>query len=173
MSINEIEKALVAIIEKAKSPAVAKALEVEAVKSIRRNFEQEGRPKWDPSKKKRRDTGLKTLTDSGNMSKIQAQTNQTNGGVEIVLLPGPASAAYARIQHEGGTINMPARQLRFRKDKSGNTRFAKNTHKRVTKETMSKPYSVTIPARPYLIIPEEDYPGILEAVKSAIIINPK
>ncbi len=168
MSLQEIENNLKKILNDLVSSKVKSALETEAVKSIQRNFEQGGRPAWTPSKKSKKNAGTKTLVVSGNMSQITAHTQPVADGFEIVLMPGPKAKAYSRIQHEGGTIRMPGRKIRFRENQSGRNVFAKNSHKRITKETLSKPYTINIPARPYLVIPEEDYPKLLDAAVAAL-----
>lgn len=182
MSIEQIENNLKNILKDLTSSKVKNVLETEAVKSIMRNFEQGGRPeKWIPTGTKlktnkagvqrsvlSRKSGKQTLIDSGNMSQITAHTQPAADGFEIVLMPGPKAKAYSRIQHEGGAIRMPGRKIRFRENKSGRTVFAKNAHKRITKESLAKPYTINIPARPYLLIPEEDYSKLLDAVASAI-----
>jgi hypothetical protein len=63
---------------------------------------------------------------------------------------------------------MPGRKIRFRENKSGRTVFAKNAHKRITKESLAKPYTINIPPRPYLLIPEEDYSKLLDAAVAAL-----
>ena len=168
MNAQELENKLNALFKQITSK-VANTLETEAVKSVKKNFEVGGRPvKWNPSVKSKKNAGTKTLVISGAMSEITSELGSTNSGIEITLRPGTNARAYSRIQHEGGTINRKPRLLRFKSHKSGRTVFAKNSHKRITKQTMSKPYSITIPPRPYLLIPPEDFPGIISRIKSAI-----
>lgn len=168
MTAEEINRKIKGIIKEVTTKA-SFTLEVESVRSVMQNFDEGGRPiPWPPSAKLKKDPKLKTLIDSGDMSLISADTQINDHGAEILLMPGPSSRAYSRIQHEGGVINMPARKIRFRKNKSGRTVFAKDSHKRITKETMSRPYSIVITPRPYLLIPDIDFPRILNAVESAI-----
>lgn len=170
MSLEQIENILNNLSKNiASSSQVKAALKTSAVSSVMTNFEEGGRPiKWDPSEKTKKNNGSRTLIDSGDMSMIQAETEESSDGLRLVLMPGPLAKAYSRIQNEGGVINMPGRQLRFRKNKNGKTVFAKNSHKRVDRETISKPYNITIPKREYLIIPEQDYGMILDNVRSAV-----
>ncbi len=171
MSVQQIEKFLTGFAKEIISNSkVRSALETEAVKSVMRNFETGGRPdKWKQSKKSKKNAGTKTLVISGSMSQIQSQTEITSNGLRVTLMPGPNAKAYARIQHEGGTINMPARTLRFKKSKkTGRDVFASRLHKRISKETVTKPYKIIITARPYLVIPDEDFPRIINAVTAAI-----
>jgi phage gpG-like protein len=166
MEIRDVEKKLLDVIRSiTQSPAVKNALEMEAIQSIQRNFEQGGRPeRWTPSKKKEG----KTLIESGQLSQITAESESTTTGLIVTLRPGVNAKTYARIHQEGGTINRKARNYRFRQNASGRTVFAKNKHKRISKETTGAAYSISIPPRPYMIIPPEDFPLILNAVSRAI-----
>lgn len=85
-------------------------------------------------------------------------------GSKIVAIPNPLAGAYARIHQEGGTINMPARTVRTGKNRSGRTVFVKSSRKRGVKETQGKSYIIKIPARPYLVVPEEDFGRMLNAL---------
>lgn len=136
-------------------------LEIEGQKSIKRNFELGGRPPWPKSKKK----SGKTLIMSGNLSNVLVTRNDAERSVTFTS--NPLARAYARIHQEGGTINMPARQLKFRKNKTGRTVFASRKHKRIVKETTSKPHTVRIPARPYMVIPMEDIEKITQLIERA------
>lgn len=146
-------------------------LETELQESIQKNFDVGGRPAWKPSQKKGRAKGTKTLVISGNLRRTQVESRDTGDGLLVTLTPGPLASAYSRIHQEGGTINMPARAIRFRekKYKTGRKRtvFASKQHKRITKETMTKAYTITMPARPYLVIPPEDYSSIINNVIQA------
>lgn len=147
-------------------------LETELQESIQKNFDVGGRPAWKPSQKKGRAQGTKTLVITGNLRRTQVESRDTGVGLLVTLTPGPLASAYSRIHQEGGTINMPARAIRHRekkyKDGRKRTVFASRQHKRITKETMTKPYTITIPPRPYLVIPPEDYQRIINAVAQSI-----
>ncbi len=133
-------------------------LKEEAVRSVRRNFEAGGRPQWIRSKKKGKLKGTKTLIVSGTLMNVSTQSNEAE--LSVTVSTDPRASAYAKIQNEGGTINMPARQMKLRKKKykNGSTRtvFASTKHKKITMETTSKPTTIKIPARPFLVIPQED-----------------
>jgi phage gpG-like protein len=136
-----------------------KIVEIEAIKSIKKNFEVGGRPTpWAKSKKNKKHKGTKTLVISGQLSNVSATKDVSEGSV--TLSTSPLSRAYARIHQEGGTINFPARMLRFRKktykDKTSRIIFAGAKHKRIIKQTMGKAHTVIMKARPYMIIPNED-----------------
>lgn len=147
-----------------------KVIEVEAARSIQKNFEAGGRPKWIPSKKKGKLKGTNTLRVSGTLSQISAVSDDAAG--TVTLITNPASRAYARIHQEGGTINHPGGTQARRKKNDGRSVFAskrRDTGKaKKVDVSFSKPYQIVIPARPYLVIPKEDFPGIMESVASRI-----
>ena len=158
--INKI-KSLGEIIKK---EALA-VLKVEAVSSIQKNFEQGGRPaKWEKSKKRKG----KTLIKSGNMMKVTAMVDE--GAAAVIITSNPLAQAYSRIQNEGGTIQIKAGTKKLRK-KNGKSVFAGREHKRGVKEVTAKAHQIKIPARPYLVIPPEDFPQILSALEKGIKIK--
>lgn len=171
------EKELKIYLEKKVADVKAKALavlEVEAPKSIRKNFQQGGRPeKWKPVKKKpKKYRGTKTLVQRGNLMKVSAVKSVED--TSVTLMANPLTRAYARIQHEGGTINMPARKIKFRVKKykdagtvlrrSKRTVFASSKIKRVKFERAVRPYVIKIPARPFMVIPDEDLMRIVRII---------
>jgi len=145
-------------------------IEAEALKSVRTNFEQGGRPKWIPSKKSGKTKGTKTLVVSGNLSNIGSEVDIA--GSRVTLMPNPLARVYARIQHEGGIISMKPRTMARRTKKDGRSVFAsKNRELKRAKQidvSFSKAYTIKIPARPYLVIPPEDYLRIVESVIRAV-----
>lgn len=161
---KEIENYLNQVFNQIKGKAL-KALAVEAEKSIKMNFESGGRPQaWQPRKRiSKKQRGRNLLVVSGNLSNVTADIDEANS--RVVLKPNPLARAYARIHQEGGTINMPARELKYRKKRSGQSVIAGRKHKKITKIVQTKPYQITIPARPYLVIPPQDF----ERIKRAII----
>lgn len=170
MQNGDIENKLKEILKKVTTQA-ASVIETEAVKSVKKNFEVGGRPvKWEPSVKSKKNAGTKTLVVSGAMSETTSETIDVSTGVAIILRPGVNARAYSRIHQEGGTIQRSPRSIRFRNNKSGRTIFAKNSHKRITKETISKAYEIKIPARPHLVVPNEDFQNIINAVVAAVKI---
>lgn len=138
-----------------------KILAIEAEKSIQRNFDAKGRPAWTPP-------APHNLVIRGALRNVRAV--EFDGGIYLTV--DARSRAYARIQNEGGVINMPARKIKFRKikisDKKYRTVFASSKHKRITKVTEARAYKIKIPARPFLRIPQEDYAGIINAIKEGI-----
>ncbi len=162
--INRINKE----VEKIKKQSLA-ILKIEAVKSVKRNFEEGGRPKWEPSVKRGKLKGTKTLVVTGTLSNVTAKTDTARG--VVTLQSNPGSRAYAKIQHEGGTINMPARTAKRRKVTAGKNKgksvFASSRHKKTT-ESQTKPYSIKIPARPFMTVPSEDWEIIINKISTVI-----
>ncbi len=169
MDVSEVNARIEKAIEEIKRTALI-VIEAEALKSGRSNFEQGGRPKWIPSKKSGKTKGTKTLVVSGNMSNIGSEVDFA--GSKVTLMPNPLARVYARIQHEGGTISMKPRTMARRTKKDGRSVFAsKNRELKRAKQidvSFSKAYTIRIPARPYLVIPPEDYPRIVESVIRAV-----
>lgn len=141
-----------------------KIVAIEGGRSIRKNFDDGGRPKWIARKRiSKKQKGTNILVISGRMKNV----SETVEADRVVFKSNPLARAYAAIQHFGGTISMPARKIRMRKVKSGRMQFAKGSHKRTT-EHQGKAYTIKIPARPWLTIPQVDIPRIFNAIKSAI-----
>lgn len=168
-SIQEIQSKLNSVIQDIRIKGL-KAIEIEAVRSIQKNFEVGGRPAWIPSKKKGKLKGTKTLRVTGALSQVSAVRNDAESS--ITLITNPASRAYARIQQEGGTINISPRTMARRKKRNNQSVFAskrRDTGKaKKVDVSFSKGHQIKIPARPYLVIPPEDYPVILNAVTKAL-----
>lgn len=162
--INNIDKT----IETLRKKALA-VLETESVKSVQRNFREGGRPKWEPSAKRGKLKGTKTLVVTGTLSNITTKTDTARG--VVMLKSSQGSRAYAQIQHEGGTIFIPARTVKRRKVTAGKNRgrsvFASSRHKKTT-ETQTKPYKIKIPARPFMTIPPEDWDRIINKINTVI-----
>jgi phage gpG-like protein len=163
MGIEQI-KNIIGGLEKTIRVKALKVLAVEAEISVRKNFDVGGRPAWLPSKKSKRNKNTKTLVISGALKNVSAISDAE--GVKLVI--DPRARAYAEIHQFGGVINRAAGKVKLRKTARGN-RFASSKHKRF-KEVARKAYQINIPARPYLNIPQEDYPRILESVKMAITL---
>ena len=133
---------------------------------VQENFIQNGRPKWEPLAKKtlaskaKRGKGNYILRDSGHLFASLTAAYDAHEAKVTSVLP------YARIQHEGGTIKFSPRSgyVNLRTSKSGKLLrqkghpnlavFAKARHKRTVAKRWTKAsgWSVTIPARPYMLI---------------------
>lgn len=164
MGLKEIENNLKKVITDIQSKAL-KVIEIEGEKSIQKNFEASGRPSpWKQRKRlNAKQKKTKILVITGALKNVRAVTE----GNKVIFYPDPRARAYARIHQEGGTINMPSRKVAMRKTKSGKKVFAGSRHKKTEIKT-TKPYTVTIPARPYLLIPESDFDRIRNAVRMVI-----
>ena len=166
MNSIQLTQAVNEAVSKIKSGTL-KTLAIEWRRSITKNFESGGRPGWEKRKKiSKKQRGTNILVISGAMKNVSTVSDFSN--YTISLKVDPRAKAYARIHNEGGTINMPARKLKFRKNKSGRTVFASSKHKRVSKETTGKAYVITIPKREYTNIPADDYPRIISAIKQQL-----
>ena len=165
--VNKILENIKKSVQTVKAGAL-KVLAVEAERSIRKNFDAGGRPKWQARKRiSKRQKGTNILVISGAMKNVLASVD----GDRVTVRVSPTARDYAEIQNSGGTINMPARAIKFREKKNaGGTRtvFASSRHKKITKQVTTKPYAIKIPARPFMVIPAEDYTRILNAIKSQI-----
>lgn len=143
MSISEIEKNLNNYIQQ-KAKSVLQVLEIEGRKSISMNFEQGGRPdKWKPSQKLLKRPSAKTLIAKGNLRSISSQIDVNNSSVKFGL--NPLARVYGQIHNEGGTINHPGRRK-----KSGGR---------------GNPYQIQMPQRRFMVIPESDFPRIINSVR--------
>ena len=132
--------------------------------SIRRNFEAGGRPTpWKPSLRAKK-TGDKTLIESKqlfNSFTIDAKQDRVEVGTNKI---------YAAIQHFGGDINHPARErtMFFKKYKRGErkglTRFSKEGKAGYGMKVHGRAYTIHIPARPFMMVQEEDWPKMTQAL---------
>lgn len=142
--------------------------------SIDRNFTEVGRfgsdndfgggsEKWKQSFRAIKEQG-QTLSDTGQLAaSIYVDVEWDGSGFKIVI---GSNKSYAAIHQFGGTVNIPAheRESKWKAKKNKNTgnytyRFAKSTSK--TKNTISRKYRVgaysfVLPARPFLVIQDED-----------------
>jgi len=139
-----------------------KVLQIEAKKSINLNFASQGRPvKW---RKKAKPDGRAILTGrTGRLQRtINVEIDYGNNSIKM-----GSNLPYAKIHQEGGVINMPARKMRLRTKRSGQSVFASKRHK-ATRETTARAYKITIPARPFLTIPAVDLPRIVNSLKRVV-----
>lgn len=174
MNRSEIIRRLKGLLKQEQKKAL-KILEVEGVRSIDMNFSSGGRPKWIPSKKigksAEKKYGNKTLIHRGNLKKVSS--NIVDG--YVILTTNPISRRYASIQHFGGTINRRGGTMarRTMKGRTGSV-FASKRKWASKKKSGSvrvgffKSYSIRIPARPFMVVPREDYPRILSAMERGL-----
>ena len=164
--------------------------------SIDRNFREGGRfgnenefgggkKKWLPSHRANKDKGYKgktlsgkTLVDTGQLvASVEAGIKISQTGLTLNIELG-SNKDYASLHQFGGKIDKQGgeRESKWKatKQKSGKYkyRFAKSTSK--TKNTISRKYQVgaytiNIPARPYLVIQNEDSEEIALIIQDFVI----
>lgn len=133
--------------------------------SVLENFEVGGRPKWTPLKAatiKRKRGKTSILVDKGILKGVTAQADAKSARVGVQ----PAAKAYAAINQFGGTINHPGGTAYFPK-KDGEIVFVSNARARPSMPR-TKPHRITIPARPYLVLQDEDIQLILRLAEKHI-----
>lgn len=137
--------------------------------SIHKNFEAGGRPApWMPSLRAKK-TGDKTLIKTKqlfNSLTIDAKQDSVEIGTNKI---------YAAIQHFGGDINHPARErtMFFKKYKGGErkglTRFSREGKAGYGMKVPGRAYTIHIPARPFMMVQDEDWPKITQALGKYLI----
>jgi phage gpG-like protein len=165
MNATELKKVLDEVVPKIRA-GVVKVAAVEWRKTVHKNFTSKGRPAWPVRKKiSKKQRGTNILVISGALKNVSTVPDIAAG--KVTLHADPRAKAYAKIHNEGGRIDMPPRELKFRKSK-GRTVFASSQHKKVTKKTTSKAYTINIPKREFTNIPAEDFPRWVETMKRVI-----
>lgn len=138
---------------------------------VQTNFLENGRPAWVPlapiTVKRRGGRATPILRQPGSSQLYLSLAPSFGNDFAQVSTNKP----YARIQNDGGTISFAPRSgtVRLRTDRKGNllrqdgspnlARFAKGSHKRVSERrwTNSTGWTVTIPARPFMVLQEIDW----------------
>lgn len=144
------------------------------VTATQRHFERESGPdgKWQPLSprtaaqrigRRRRGTANILRVTNRLYSSITGESSDTEAAVGTNLL-------YAAVQQLGGTINIPAREQDIHLGRTNRgKRFVKASAKR--KETMRvqiSAHTITIPARPYLYVTDEEGAEIIRTAEDAI-----
>jgi len=128
-------------------------ISVEMLMSTKRNFQAQGRPKWEglaastiKSRERRHKWPGKILQVTGALA---ASVHSTSREGEAIV---GTNIRYGRIQQMGGTINMAARSALYKQN-----RYSKGKKKGAFKKGTTPgqgftfgAHSITIPARPYL-----------------------
>lgn len=180
-TFQEIENKLKSVIDNIRIKAL-KSLEIQSEKTIRKNFEVGGRPKWEPSKKTYTKKGRKiagdkfsgsnTLVASGNLSLVTAKADLSTN--TVTLSTDHRTRAYARIQQEGGTINISPKTMARRRKKNNQSVFSskyRDTGKANKVDvSFSKGHTIKIPPRPYMTFDEAGKKELLDSVINAIKI---
>lgn len=158
-NINDIGKIRVKIDQSIDRIAnrILDGLETELKKSIQLNFESQGRPEKWPGKYI--DDGRAILT--GKTARLQAQftVEKREDPYRITLA---SALPYSKIQQEGGEIFITPKMRRFFWYQFKETKDDK------WKYLALKKGPIKIPARPFLLIPQSDYPRILQGVRSIL-----
>lgn len=145
--------------------------------SVLRNFEKGGRPgKWTPlapSTLKRKKSN-KILMERGLGGGLAGSISYSAAPDKVVI---GTNKVYAAVHHFGGKIRHPARDriLHFkafkRGPRKGKTRFSKAGKATYGMKASGKAYSINIPARPYMVIQDEDWTEIKATLRDYIIMD--
>ncbi|KYC24082.1 phage virion morphogenesis protein [Citrobacter sp. AATXR] len=134
--------------------------------AVEENFAREGRPEWmgwSPRYARKRHGG-KILQKSGRLAKSITQYSTND---EAVV---GTNVKYARIQQEGGEINIAARsqQAYYRQHKNGSVgnRFVKKSRSNFSQWNTIGEYKITMPARPFLHLTEDDISGMETTIET-------
>lgn len=150
--------------------------------SIDRNFSEGGRygtankfgggsDKWKPSYRAGKQSG-QTLVDKGTLAKsIRVRVSQVNGSIVVEM---GSNLEYAAIHQFGGSIKVNARSetfIRSRYSKGARKGQFKKLSKDMSKRKLGQGYSygdmsIDIPARPYLVLQDEDVQQILNLMQT-------
>lgn len=126
------------------------------INSIHNNFKVSGRPStWTPSKKIAT-RGGQTLIESGALMNSAEVSSVSADHVEVSI---GGDLPYAAIHQFGGVINHPGSDKLQVFDIGGKTVFSKGT----------KPHQITIPARKYFRIQDEDKDSIMNLLHDFIL----
>ncbi|ROL55814.1 hypothetical protein D9V84_10400 [Bacteroidetes/Chlorobi group bacterium Naka2016] len=178
---SSLEKFKNEILGKFQNPNFAKIFPVVwsiVQSSIDQNFMVEGRfgdglfgggtQKWQKSKRAIKQNG-QTLSDTGRLaSSIQVIVSQQGNSLKI---QAGSNLPYAAIHNFGGVIHVPARsrlyvQNRYvRGGKKG--KFKKGTT--FGQGSTTKAYTIKIPARPYLVLQDDDIVEILKHIGEVLM----
>lgn len=117
-------------------------------RAVEKNFAVGGRPTpWKPSARSKREGG-KPLTDNGVLRRsitVDADSQSVRVGTNV---------KYGPIHQFGGDIKRAARSEIFIRNRARSGRFSKGT--KSGQGFTFKEYVLTIPARPFLVIPDAD-----------------
>lgn len=136
--------------------------------ATQRRFETESGPggqPWTPSSRAREENG-QTLTDTGRLR--ASITREVSAASSEWALAIGTNVVYAAIHQFGGTIQHPARtvtlyrHVKGRMDRFSDWRFVKRKNANYAEDHQVGPYSVAMPARPFLGIDGADETAIAE-----------
>ena len=149
--------------------------------SIDRNFSEGGRfgsgkfgggsEKWKQSYRAKKQSG-QTLNDKGTLAKsIRVRVSQVAGSILVEI---GSNLEYAKIHQFGGHIKVNARSeifIRTRYTRGAKKGQYEKLSKDMSKRKMGQGYSygdmsIDIPARPYLVLQDEDVVQILNLIRT-------
>ena len=140
--------------------------------SVVRNFEKGGRPeRWQESKRVKKSGGT-TLVRKGFGGGLLGSINVHVGANEVSV---GTNKEYAAIHQFGGTVHHPAHEriLHFktfqRGPRLGRTLFAKPGKASHAVKITGGPYDITMPKRPFLLIQDEDWTEMTDAVNDFLL----
>lgn len=145
-------------------PLLAKVGEI-AFEAVQENFDEQGRPKWVSLKSET----IKEREKLGYTGPILQRTGKLKRSITKKITSDSAiigtNLEYAAIQHFGGTIRHPGgTKYGFYKD--GTVGWKKKDNPKFIGKT--KPHSITIPARPFITVIQEDIDEMQEVVLDEI-----
>jgi phage gpG-like protein len=142
--------------------------------SVDQNFINQGRDVpggWPPlaastvKQKQRRKQSPLMLTISGHLARsMQPGSTENEASVST-------SVIYAAVHQFGHTFNISARSqvIHFKKKRSGQVRFAKEKKATFAQKVARAAYSVTIPARPFMVLTESYKNNIIEEIRKHVV----
>ena len=137
--------------------------------AVLENFEREGRPSpWKKSKRAAKQGG-KTLQHTRRLMKMEVKSDASGAAVGT-------NVKYAAIHHFGGPIRFRGREriMNFKQVRRGKMtfsrpgqgdRFAKAGKAHYSMKVSGKAYSVDMPARPYMLLQEDDLAKIVKRMR--------
>ena len=140
--------------------------------SVVRNFEKSGRPRrWQESQRVKK-TGGKTLIKKGFGGGLLGSINIRLGEDSVSV---GTNKKYAAIHQFGGTIHHPAHEriIHFKSFKSGPKRgkvlFSKPHKASHAMKINGGAYDIEMPKRPFLLIQNEDWPEMTNALNDFML----
>ncbi|WP_140918357.1 phage virion morphogenesis protein [Limnobaculum xujianqingii] len=159
----ELENQLTALVDKIqhREPLMRDIAGIMA-DAVEENFAQEGRPKWLGIKR-----DGKVLQDKGRLAASNTAFSDNDNAVV------GTNSKYAAIHHFGGVIKKKARtqSLYFKQNKDGSVgrRFVRKSKSNFSQTANIGAHQVTMPARPFLTLSNDDINEIEHAVSEYLV----
>jgi phage gpG-like protein len=182
-SLQQFQAELMRRIENPDYSSILAEIQNDVRTSIDLNFSAGGRygnglfggggNKWLPSKRAQKQQG-QTLLDTGRLvSSIQVRVNQNGNDIEIIA---GSNLPYAAIHNFGGVISRSPRssltvQKRYTRgpNKGKFKKMSEREKSKIGKGHTFGAYQIKMPARPYLVLQDEDIKVILERIAKALL----